>query len=230
MKLLFSFCAVVAAIGLGTMDAQAIEVAELSLLPGQACKAPPKAPPGKLLSKGYYGNFSTGSNAPFVHDVDINGDGWCDWISIAAQPPHREGVEWGQPLMKDFIFLGQKAGWRYFGNKKPIRAFIAEHKFGEPYPYDGDSEVTHFVSPMFIYTQGDLRPYVSAISIAQDVLDATEEDVMVYRWNDAFDTLLDVNDHDRSVVIRFLRMQFCGKKESLPLRSVPEAVCRTPPP
>jgi hypothetical protein len=39
-----------------------------------------------------------------------------------------------------------------------------------------------------------------------------------------------VNEHDRSVVIRFLRMQFCGKKESVPFGSVPEAACRIPPP
>jgi hypothetical protein len=226
MKSLFLFCAVVAAFGFGSMDAQALQLAELSLLPGQTCKTPPKAPPSKLLDKGYHGNFSTGSNAPFIHDVDINGDGWCDWVSIAAQPPHRDRVEWAQPLMKDFIFLGGKTGWRYFGNKKAIRAYFTEHQVGDPWPYDNDDEVTAFVSPMFIYSKGDLRPYVSTISINQDTYDAQEEDVLVHRWNDSLDTLIDVNEHDRSIVIRFLRTQFCGKKESLPVGSVPEAVCR----
>ncbi len=202
---------------------QAASAAELSLAPARACLASPNGP-GKLLDQAFP-NASTAGNAPFSHQVDINGDGWCDWVSTAAQPPHRDGVELAQPLMKDFIFLGSKRGWRRFGNPKAIRAFIDQHHFDQPGPYDGDAEVSAFVSPMFIYAKDEPRPYVAAISIGQDVLDATADNVVVYRWHEGFDALLQVGAQERIMVLQFLQARYCGGKVSLPAQPVAQAMC-----
>jgi hypothetical protein len=203
--------------------AYAAPAAVLSLTPAHACQ-PPAGSPGKLLDLAYP-NASTGGNAPFDHQVDINGDGWCDWVSTAAQPPHRDGVELMQPQMKDFIFLGGPRGWRRFGNAKAIRAFIDQHDVDRPVPYDGGAEVSGFVSPLFIFADGEPRPYVAALALAQDVLDARAEDVVVYRWHDGFDALLRVGEQERAMVIRFLQAHYCGSKAVLPVQSVAEAVC-----
>lgn len=223
MKLSSSLSAFAIVSALTGVPALALSVADLSLKPARACQTPPKSP-GKLLNQGYPLDFSTGGNAPFNRDVDINGDGWCDWVSTAAQPPQRDGVTWAQPLMKDFIFLGTRSGWRRFGNHKAIRAFIDQHT-DDPDPYEGDDEVTAFVSPLFIYTEQETKPYVATISILQDVIEAKPQDVVVYRWHDGFDALRQLGEQERSVVIQFLQAQYCGKKDSLPLQSVPEAVC-----
>jgi len=223
MKFLFSLCSAAVAVALTGVPAQAAAPSELLLTPASACKSPPSGP-GKLLDRAWP-NASTAGNAPFDHQVDINGDGWCDWVSTAAQPSHRDRVALAQPPMKDFIFLGSKSGWRRFGHPKAIRAYIDQHHFGQPGPYDGDAEVSAFVTPVFIYAKDDPRPYVAAISIGQDVLDAKADDVVIYRWNDGFDALLQVNEQERAVVLQFLRTQHCGKKASLPVQSVAEAVC-----
>ncbi|MRW87197.1 hypothetical protein GJ698_24310 [Pseudoduganella sp. FT26W] len=217
MKLLFFSIAISGA------PVHATPVAELSLTPARACLAPP-GNPGKLLNQ-VYPNASTAGNAPFSHQLDINGDGWCDWVSTAAQPPHRDGVALEQPRLKDFIFLGSKSGWRRFGNQQAIRSFYDQQHFDQPPPYDGEFEVSAFVSPLLIYAKDEPRPYVATISISQDVLDATAEDVVVYRWHDGFDTLLQVGKPERSKVVQFLQVQYCGKKLSLPVQSVAQAVC-----
>jgi hypothetical protein len=214
----------VEAFELATAQEHALQATDLSLLPQQVCEAPAKAPPASVLNKIYPG-FSTTTNPPFRHDVDITGDGWCDWVSSAAQPPHRNGVALDQPLMKDFIFVGSMSGWRRFGNQKAMRAFVDQHDADQPGPYRGDAEVSAFVSPLFIYAKGELRPYVAAISIGQDVLDARAEDVVVYRWNDEFDALLQVGEQERTTVLQFLQMHYCGNKVNLPVQSVAEAVC-----
>lgn len=223
MKLSFSLGAVAIVSALIGAPAHALSAADLSLKPGRACQTPPKNP-GKLLDQDYPADFSTGGNAPFSNDVDINGDGWCDWVSTAAQSPHREGVEWAQPLMKDFIFLGTRSGWRRFGNHKAIRAFIDQHT-GEPHPYVGNDDVTAFVSPVFIYAEHESKPYVAAISILQDVLNATPNDVVLFRWHDGLDALRRVGEQEQAVVLQFLQAQYCGKQDSLPVQSVPQALC-----
>ena len=223
MKISFALGAVAIAMVAIAVPARSAPASELSLKPVRACQAPPSGP-GKLLDQAYP-NFSTAGNGPFIHNVDINGDGWCDWVSTGAQPPHREGVELEQPLMKDFVFLGSKNGWRRFGNQKAIRAYYEQGDFDRPAPYDGKAEVTAFVSPLFIYRKADPRPYVAAIAIAQDVLDAKAQNVVVYRWDDGFDTLLAVDQRERAEVVQFLQTQYCARKAALPVQSVAQAVC-----
>src|SRR4051812_35038423 len=89
------------------LQGYAVDMADLTLTPAQECKKPPKAPPYKLLHKEYR-SYSITTNGPFDHTVDINGDGWCDWVSRPWVAPHRGDID--EPQMKDFIFLGTSTG------------------------------------------------------------------------------------------------------------------------
>lgn len=97
--LLFVFAALLATF---CEQANAIDMANLSLTPFESRKKPPKAPPYTLMHKSY--NSSTSTNHPFDNNVDINGDDWCDWVSTAARPPHRGDID--EPTLTDFIFFG----------------------------------------------------------------------------------------------------------------------------
>ncbi len=206
--------------------AQAIELTELSLTPAHACNAPPRAPPTKLLNKDYPG-FSTGGNAPFRHDVDINGDGWCDWVSTAALSPHRDPYLWDEPLLKDFIYIGTKKGWRRFGNHQHIVAVRSRGKLGAHQVYGPDEDVADLIDPTFVYATGSSLPFVSAISLGQDILDAYPDNIWVYQWDKGLDALLVVAPREREIVIAFLRQQLCtDQKPTDGTSPIADAACR----
>jgi hypothetical protein len=106
-------------VGLPFSDAHGVEITSLSLDPPQTCKKPPKSPPYKLLHKEFL-VVNSSSNYPFNDTVDINGDGWCDWVSMVGGPPHRTDQE--IPELEDFIFLGTKSGWKKFGDMQKFRS------------------------------------------------------------------------------------------------------------
>jgi hypothetical protein len=202
---LFAFSVIGA---LTCVAAYGIEIKDLSMEPFQTCKKPPKAPPYKLMHK-EYPEFSTTTNIPFYENTDINGDGWCDWISTAASPPHRDNYLLDEPPLEDFIFIGTKTGWRKFGNPKKIQAFLSSVPLGGKGPYGPKSDVAAFINPIFIYSKQSATPYVAAVSLSQDTLEPESSDVVVYQWDNALDTLLEVSQQDRDTTLTFLRQKFC---------------------
>jgi hypothetical protein len=146
--------------------AYAIDMRDLSLTPFQTCKKPPEAPPRALLHKDYNA-YGTISNYPFEDTVDINGDGWCDWISMAARAPHRGDIE--EPTMGEFIFLGTKTGWRKFGDTNKFlldRSGLTAPGSGWVPPFSG---IAGFISPTFVYSKKETAPYFAALSSVEDI-------------------------------------------------------------
>lgn len=193
------------------LQGHALEIADLSLTSTQPCKTPPKAPPYKLLHKKYQ-TYSIPTNAPFDHTVDINGDGWCDWVSRPSELPYQSDMD--EPPMEDFIFLGTPTGWRKFGNMKKFRSDTSglNREGGWLSP---DSSAFGFLDVRFIYANGNPVPYVVILApIFDNRFPLRMEDIGVLQWNNTFDMLHDVNNEVKNTIIEFLRKQNCepGKK------------------
>lgn len=181
-------------------QANAIDMANLSLTPFESCKKPPKAPPYTLMHKSY--NSSTSTNHPFDNNVDINGDGWCDWVSTAARPPHRGDID--EPTLTDFIFLGTQSGWRRFGTQQKVLSGQRR----ETLP-TGAVPVFGFIYPTFVYQRGDRTPFIVVLQSFEDIAPSRLEDIFILRWDSKLDMPGGVNDGDRLTVLKFLRSKLC---------------------
>lgn len=172
---------------------------DLSWTPPYACKKPPKAPPRNLLRKTFKHSEGAPKNWPFMTTVDINGDGWCDWIGqgavgfyVRSDKPYDED----EPQLDDFIYLGMPDGWRRI--KKPGVSAPA---------------AAGFVDPLFVYSPNNRKPFIVALdgSEIKDVF--TPEHVYVSRWNDHDDRLHDVNPKESERIIHFILKTSCATKK-----------------
>lgn len=198
LNILLLVCA--ALLGTFCEQAIAIDMANLSLTPFESCKKPRKAPPYAVMHKRY--NSSTSTNHPFENNVDINGDGWCDWVSTAARPPHRGDID--EPILTDFIFLGGQSGWRRFGIQQK---FLHGQRQGT-LP-TGAVPVFGFIYPKFVYQRDDGMPFIVVLQSFEDIAPSTLKDIFVLRWDTNLDMPGGVNDGDRLTVIKFLRTKLC---------------------
>lgn len=196
----FAFAALLATI---CPQTRAADMADLSLTPFEKCKKPHRTPPAALLHKTY--RSSTYTNFPFDGTVDINGDGWCDWVSTAARPPHRGDVD--EPPLTDFIFLGTQNGWRRFGSAQTPPT---DRQAVSP---TGKVPVFGFIYPTFVYLRGEKRPFIAVLESFEDIAPSTLKDVFVLRWNSKFDMPDSVSGGDRQVVLKFLRIELCRQEK-----------------
>lgn len=210
----FVFAALLAVI---CAQADAIDMADLSLTPFENCKKPPKSPPHTLMHKSY--KSASSKNYPFDETVDINGDGWCDWVSMAARPPHRGDID--EPPLTDFIFLGTQSGWRKFGNLKQVPT---DHSQAE-LP-NGNVPVFGFIYPTFVYVRGNKTPFIAVLESFEDIAPSTLKDIFVLRWNSKFDMPDGVSEGDRLMILKFLRIKLCkGEKKSDAEESLAGIIC-----
>jgi hypothetical protein len=207
---------------LPTARADGVEIGDLSLIPPHTCKKPPKAPPYRLMNKEFRA-ANTNTNDPFDHTYDINGDGWCDWISIAARPPHRTDLD--EPEMQDFILLGNKNGWRKFGASR-------KHAYERGEASDTGSwlgptaRASSLIKPVFVYSTKRREPYVVALSLNNDILEPILEDVSAFNWDPNFDMLRGTAVAEKKVVIQYLRKTLCEPgNEYTGEISVQRAIC-----
>ena len=209
---------------------------ELSFTPPAPCNKPPKSPPKKLLDRFFpdiegdtdpagYGV----ANRPFETNVDINGDGWCDWVSLGGAAPHMFGES---PPMEHFLFLGTKTGWRRFGKmRNPNRELPPDRKEG-PRAMSPRHVVANFQDPLFIYSFSRPKPYVIVTRTEEDILTATVPNVDIYRWNDDLDMLELLPLKARAPIIIFLRDSACKNRVLIPrppglaAHQTLEAICR----
>lgn len=185
--------------------AHAIESGDLSLAPIKQCRPSPKAPPYKQLHREFQA-ANTPSNSPFIRAIDINGDGWCDWVSTAAMPPHSGDID--EPSMQSFIFLGTETGWRKFGDMQKFKSDPSAMSFSLPLLTSTDSAAS-FIAPVAVYSKKSASPYIASIFLNEDVLDPYLGSVSVYQWDDSFDSPRRVSEEDRSTVITFLQEAMC---------------------
>lgn len=207
-------------LGLTCAVANAVDIRDLSMTPSHACKKPPKAPPYALLHK-EYNAYGTATNYPFNDTVDINGDGWCDWVSIAARAPHRGDTE--EPQIADFILLGTKSGWRNFGNTKKFlldRSSFTAPGSGWVPPFSG---VSGFIFPTFVYSRKESAPYFAALSSFEDIAPPSVQNINVFQWSDAFDMPRTVSADDRKTILLFLSDALC--KTSKAEDSLASVIC-----
>jgi hypothetical protein len=160
-----------------------------------------------------YNAYGTTSNYPFEDTVDINGDGWCDWISMAARAPHRGDIE--EPKIGEFIFLGTKTGWRKFGDTTKFlldRSELTAPSSGWVPPFSG---VAGFIFPTFVYSKKETAPYFAALSSVEDIAPSSAKDINVFKWSDVFDMPRTVSANDRKTIIMFLRSKLCGTPKTI---------------
>jgi hypothetical protein len=185
---------------------------KLSFTPPAPCKKPPKSPPIKLLNQFFpdiEGDTKPDAygvgNQPFETNVDINGDGWCDWISLGGMAPHRSG---DSPTMKNFLFLGTKTGWRNFGEIKGVSRNFSYYEMENV--ISPVSPVSAFKGPLFVYSPIQDKPYVIVAWTSEDIITPWVGDVSVYRWDDDVDMLKRCSSKERASIISFVRESVCG--------------------
>jgi len=209
--------------GLATAGAHGGEVdGGYSLTPFRSCRTAPKAPPHRMLNMRYLA-ANTPTNGPFDNSVDINGDGWCDWTSAAAMPAHRGDIE--EPAIRDFIFLGTKGGWHRYGDRRKLLADPSATSFSRPLLVP-TSQAASLVAPVYVYSRASRSPYVVAIYLNEDILDANRTNLSVYQWDGTFSLLRQVDDQDREAVLHFLQDAECplDRKRGNAV-SVAQAIC-----
>lgn len=198
--------------------APAIAADTLSWKPSRLCKKTPQAPPRKLLHENYDSEGAP-TNYPFITNVDINGDGWCDWVGTGAfyypvrsqyDPIASDRV---MPPLKDFIFLGTKTGWRPFGNMEALKkSFIRMgSEDSAPEILTPVTYAAYFVDPIFVYAHGNSKPFIIALGgPGLAFLAPFMENVTVYRWDDRFDTLNTTGPQEREKILAFIRKTSCS--------------------
>lgn len=212
MRLPITLYLMAALLGLAGSPSHADEINDFSLEPTRACKRPPKAPPAKLLNQRFKDEINeqgaTHSNAPFLEKNDINGDGWCDWVSPNGWAPHRfEEV----PSVENFIYLGSKTGWRKFGDLKKFHKDMDGREESENWMGPG-TEVSYFIEPIFLYSTTNVAPYILSTQLNEDIIPVIMDDVSVYRWDITYDMPLKVSDEERKMVITFVRKATCSTR------------------
>lgn len=176
----------------------------LSLKPFVECKKPPRLLPPKFLNKKY----TIQTNIGPWQIVDINGDGWCDWVRGGPEA-HRRNVD--EPLMRDFIYLGTPNGWRGYGEAVD---FLAAKKRKARSEFRGllpnFVEAFNFFEPMVIFSNQSLKPYIAFVSRPDAPAPYPKAaDIMVARWDDRLDTLQDIPESERLKAVAFLRRELC---------------------
>ena len=193
---------------------------ELLFAPTIPCKKPPKSPPKKMLDRFFpdiEGDTNPAAygvaNRPFETNVDINGDGWCDWVSLGGAAPHRY---FDTPPMKHFLFLGTKDGWRHFGNTKSTN--YPPPRIEGPRLLHPEEMVAAFQDPLFLYSPPERKPYVIVTRTTKDIFEPRMHDVDVYRWNDDLDMLELLTLKARAPIILFIRDSACKNPALIPPR------------
>lgn len=174
------------------------------------CKKPPISPSNKTLYKQY--NIYTHFGAWKIYD--INGDGWCDWVR-GGNEGYRTDMD--EPKMHDFIYLGTSSGWRYFDHlttKKNSDIKIINHLDRDVISAN-DRAIT-FIEPIAVYAEAEAKPYIVVI-VRYDAPAPPPDrnDIMVYRWDDQLDKLVQVSKKATTEVVDFLHEQLCKEPSAL---------------
>lgn len=196
------------------LSANALVKADLSLSPFEGCRKPLQSPSRAVLHRS-------------KDNVDINGDGWCDWVGMGAGAPHRGSVD--EPQMADFIFLGISKGWRKFGVIKQVRSDRSQTGWLSPYV-----PVLNFIYATIVYSKSSRLPYFVVLGPNEDTAPSSLTDLAVLQWDANFDMAKSVDDQERQTILEFIRDKVCESgKNHFSHQSIAYVVCDTgnyPPP
>jgi hypothetical protein len=140
--------------------------------------------------------------------LDLNGDGWCDWI-ISVGAPINSGLPEYSP--KEAILLGTEKGARTFGDDEKRRTYWRK-RLPVPDGLVGPDGVTGMAPALVAYRRNSRVPYFIGLSGAYPYFTADADSYDVYRWNMEFDMPQKVGDAEYLTVMKFFRKQYCEGK------------------
>ena len=174
---------------------------EFSLTPYKPCKMPPKAPPDHLLRR----KFQIDNLTFFVHKIDINGDGICDWLREGFRSGRRDQDLMLSDNLENFLFLGTANGWRRL---KPLpKKYL--------YPTPGSEYSNKFGRGSYpiaaaIYQKGRKTPYLLGFNPPERTASGNLLFSVLGAWNAKLELLEDVDVEMRRKIINFLAKELCG--------------------
>jgi hypothetical protein len=179
-----------------------LQESELSLEAPVACKGAGRPAPSMKET------VHAGSVGAAAKPIDLNGDGWCDWI-IPVASPINSGLPEYSP--KEAILLGAKQGARIFGDVEKRRAYWKK-RMPVPDGLVGPEGVTGMAPPLVAYRNSSPVPYFIGFSSAYPEFTSDAESYQVYRWNLEFDMPQQVSDTEYLTVMKFFRKRYCAGK------------------
>ena len=187
-----------------SLQAQAENLSELSFKINKTCKKPPRSIPTSVLNKTYKTYYTVGEWII----LDINGDGWCDWVR-GGYEGYRTDQE--EASMDEFIYLGTQRGWRNFGlpkiYNKSLKKYMARI---DPGYLGGSASATAFFQPIAIYAKNHSKPYIATVFRPDGPAPwPDQEDIKVFQWDDHFDKLRYVDEPVRLMIVEFLQGELC---------------------
>jgi hypothetical protein len=177
-----------------------------SLQQKSSCQMSPKSPPKSVFSKSYKIYTYPG---PWTI-VDINGDGWCDWVR-SGHEGYRTDEE--EPVLRDFIYLGTSHGWRNYDSPKNPNNFTSYNIWEMKSDYLlSSSKAVSFYEPIPVYINDEKKPYmVTAIRYDAPAPPPDYDQVLVTRWDGGQDALKKVSGEEKEAIWNFLRKALCNR-------------------
>ena len=187
----------------GPAQAQALDASTLSLHPPVACKGAGRPAP-RTRDTVHADSAGTPST-----DIDLNGDGWCDWITPLPYPTNAQGQEYGA---RDAILLGTASGERTFGDGARLRQYWKNHPQA-PGNLVIPNGATGMAPPLIAYAGRDPVPYFAGLSSAFPEYWGDGDAYKVYKWNQEADAPQQVGSREFATVMKFWQRSYCVGKD-----------------
>ena len=190
---------------LGPAQAQSLDTSTLSLRPPAACKGAGRPAPRTRDTVHAEIAGTPASN------LDLNGDGWCDWITPLPYPTNTQGREY---VAREAILLGMASGARTFGDAARLKQYWKKHpqELGNLVIPDG---TTGMAPPLVTYAGNDPVPYFAGLSSAFPEYWGDGDAYKVYKWNPEADAPQQVSNSEFVTVMKFWQRSYCvGKNYS----------------
>ena len=190
---------------LGPAQAQPIDGSALRLTPPTPCKGAGRPAP-RTKNTVHADSAGTPSTS-----IDLNGDGWCDWITPLPYPTNAQGQEYGA---REAILLGTANGARTFGDSARLKQYWKKHpqELGNLVIPDG---ATGMAPPLVAYAGNDPVPYFAGLSSAFPEYWGDGNAYKVYKWNQEADAPQQVSNSESATVMKFWQRSYCvGKNYS----------------
>ena len=178
---------------LGPAQAQALDASTLSLHSPVPCKGAGRPAP---RTKNTVRADSVGTPST---NLDLNGDGWCDWITPLPYPTNTQGQEYRA---------------RTFGDVSRLKQYWKKHPQGLDNLVIPDG-ATGMAPPLVAYAGNDPVPYFAGFSSAFPDYWGDGDAYKVYKWNREADTPQRVGNSEFATVMKFWQRSYCvGKNYS----------------
>jgi hypothetical protein len=157
--------------------AVSLAVSDLSLKPSVQCKGTGRPAPKTKLT---IHSESVGTPAS---EIDVNGDGWCDWLISLPYPTSGQGTEY---TAREAILLATTNGTRSFGDSARLKLYWKTHpqELSNLVVPDG---TIGMAPPLVAYAGKDPAPHFIGFSSAFPDYWGDGDAYKVYKWNNEAD-------------------------------------------